>query len=59
MKSEMLSNRHTDTHTHRQTDRPSTVTFAAHARRGLMIIHEHKRVGRGILVRNKAQLYKL
>ena len=32
VKSEMLSNRHTDTHTH--THRPSTVTLAAHARRG-------------------------
>ena len=31
MKSEMLSNRHTQTH------RPSTVTLAANARRGLIV----------------------
>ena len=36
MKSEILSNRHT--HTHTQTHRPSTVTLAAHARRGLNMV---------------------
>ena len=36
VKSEMLSNRHTDTQTDTQTHRPSTVTLAAHARRGLI-----------------------
>ena len=29
----------TDTHTHTQTHRPSTVTLAAHVHRGLIIIH--------------------
>ena len=29
---------HTHTHTHTQTHRPSTVTLAAHARRGLIIV---------------------
>ena len=37
MKSEMLSNRHT--HRDRQTHRPSIVTLAAHARRGLIRFH--------------------
>jgi len=36
VKSEMLSNRYTDTQTHTHTHRPSTVTLAAHARRGLI-----------------------
>ena len=42
VKNEMLSNKHTHTHrhthtdTHTQTHRPSTVTLAAHAHRGLM-----------------------
>ena len=36
----MLSNRHTDTHTHTQTHRPSTVTLAAHARRGLKMLKD-------------------
>ena len=40
VKSEMLSNRHT--HSHTQTHRPSTVTLAAHARRGL-IMESHSR----------------
>ena len=37
----MLSNRHTDTQTDTQTHRPSTVTLAAHARRGLTRVQIH------------------
>ena len=38
VKSEMLSNRHTDTHTHR----PSTVTLTVHVRRGLISNWDNK-----------------
>ena len=39
MKSEMLSNRHTHRHTDTQTHRPSTITLAAHAHRGLTMVN--------------------
>ena len=39
----MLSNRHTDTHTDTQTHRPTTVTLAAHARRGLISGHNFEK----------------
>ena len=36
METDRHTHTHTDTHTHTQTHKPSTVTLAAHARRGLI-----------------------